>query len=101
MAKKSVEDILLKKSLITEEQLKKIREDSKKKGMPVGKLLVRSGVVSEDDYAQATSEILGVPYIDLANYLVDAATIKCIPENIARKHKAIPVFKIGSTVTVA
>ncbi len=101
MAKKDVEQVLLERSFITEEQLKKIREDSKKKGIPVGKLLVRSGVVSEDDYAHAMSEILGVPYIDLANYLVDAATIKCIPENIARKHKAIPVFKIGSTITVA
>ena len=101
MAKRTVEEILLERSLITEDQLKKVKDDSKKKGISVDKLLVRSGVVSEDDYAQVSSEILGVPYIDLNNYLVDAGIIKLIPESIARKHKAIPAFKIGGTLTVA
>ncbi len=101
MAKRiAAEEVLLKRSLITEEQLKKAREDSKKKGIPVGKLLVRSGIVNEDDYTQAMSEVLGVPYIDLSSYLVDANTLKLIPESVARKHKAIPVFKIGDTLTV-
>lgn len=101
MVKKSVEQVLLEHSLITEEQLKKIKEDSKKKGISAGKLLVRSGAVSEDDYAQALSEALEVPYIDLNNYLVDAGTLKLIPESIARKHKVIPIFKIGDTLTLA
>ncbi len=101
MAKKTVEQVLLERLLITDEQLKKIRGDSKKKGISVSKLLVRSGVVSEDDYTQASSEILGVPYIDLSNYLVDAGIIKLIPESVARKHKVIPIFKIGDTLTVA
>ncbi len=101
MAKKRVEEVLLERSLITEEQLKKVKEDSKKEAIPLGKLLIRSGVVSEEDYTHAMSEILGVPYINLTNYLVDAGTINCIPENIARKHKVIPVFKIGDTLTIA
>jgi len=101
MSKKTVEQILLERSLITEDRMKKVKDDSKKKGISVDKLLVHSGVVSEDDYAQASSEILGVPYIDLNNYLVDAGIIKLIPESIARKHKVIPTFKIGDTLTVA
>lgn len=101
MSKKTVEQILLERSLITEDHLKKVKDDSRKKGISVDKLLVHSGVVSEDDYAQASSEILGVPYIDLNSYLVDTGIIKLIPESIARKHKAIPTFKIGGTLTVA
>ncbi len=101
MTEKRVEEILLERSLVTEEQLKKIREDSRKKGISVGKLLVRSDVISEDDYTQAMSEVLGVPFIDLSNYLVDSSILKFIPESVARKHKAIPTFKIGNTLTVA
>lgn len=101
MAKKTVEDILLERSLITEEQLNKVKDDSKKKGISVSMLLVRSGVVGEEDYTQAMSEILSVPFIDLNNYLVDAGILKLIPESVARKHKAIPTFKIGATLTVA
>ena len=98
---KKVEELLLERSLITEKQLKEVKEDSKKKGISVAKLLVRSAIVSEDDYAQALSDALGVPYVDLNNYLVDARIIKLIPENIARKYKVIPIFKIGNTLTVA
>lgn len=98
---KKVEELLLERSLITEEQLKKVKEDSKKKGISVVKLLVRSAIVSEDDYAQVLSDILGVPYVDLNNYLVDERIIKLIPENIARKYKVIPIFKIGNALTVA
>ncbi len=101
MTKKTVEQILLERSFITEEHIKKAKEDSKKKGIPIGKLLVKTGIVTEDDYAQAMSEALEVPYIDLSNYLVDANILKLISESVARKHKAIPVFKIGDTVTVA
>ena len=101
MIKKTPEDILLQRSLITEENIKKAKEDSKKKGTPIGKLLIKTGIITEDDYAQAMSEALEVPYIDLNNYLVDANTLKFIPESAARKHKAIPIFKIGDTVTVA
>jgi len=101
MAKKTPEQVLLERSLITEEHIKKAREDSKKKGIPLGKLLVKTGIVTEDDYVQAMSEAMGVPYIDLNNYLVDATTLNLISESLAHKHKAIPVFKIGDTVTVA
>ncbi|MFC1666764.1 type II secretion system ATPase GspE [Candidatus Omnitrophota bacterium] len=101
MREKTIEQILLERVLITEEQINKMREESKKKGIPLGKLLVRSGAVSEDDYVQAMSEILEVPYIDLTNYLVDSKTLKFIPESIARKFRVIPVFKIGNTLTVA
>jgi len=101
MAKKTVEEILLERSLLTQEQLKKAKEDSKKKGIALGKILLRSGIVGEDDYTQALSEILGMPYIDLNNYLVDAGILKLIPESVARKHKAIPTFKIGTSLTVA
>ena len=101
MAKKTVIEILQERALITEGHIRKIKEESKKTGVPIGKLLVRSGIVTEDDYAKATSEILEVPYIDLTNYLVDPDTIKLIPESVARKHKVIPVFKIGRTLTLA
>ncbi|MFC1508156.1 type II secretion system ATPase GspE [Candidatus Omnitrophota bacterium] len=101
MTKKTIEQVLLERSLVTEEQLKKVKEDSKKKGVSISKLLLRSAIVNEDDYALALSEILEVPYVDLNNYLVDAGIIKLIPESVARKHKAVPIFKIGTTLTVA
>ncbi|MFC1621693.1 GspE/PulE family protein [Candidatus Omnitrophota bacterium] len=101
MTQKKVEEVLLEQGLLKQEQIDKLKKESKKKGVSVGELLVQTGLVNEKDYVKATSEILGVPYIDLSNYMVDAVTLKLIPESLARKYNAIPVFKIGSTLTLA
>ena len=101
MTKKSAEQILLEKAVITKEQLDKAIEESKKKGMPVSKVMVRSGMVTEEAYVQAMSEAMDMPYVSLANYIIDAETVKLIPESMAQKHKAMPIFKIGNSLTVA
>jgi len=101
MTKKSIEQILLDRAIITKEQLDKALEESRKKGMPVGKVIVRSGLVAEEMYAQAMSEALDIPYINLSSYIIDQETVKFIPEAMARKYKAMPVFKIRDSLTVA
>lgn len=101
MAKKTIEQILLEKKIARQEDIDKAKKDSDKKGIPAGELLIQSGAVKEDDYYKAMSEVLGIPFMDLTNYMVDAATLKFIPENLARRYSAIPIFKIGNTLTVA
>jgi len=101
MTKKNAEQILLEKAIITKEQFNKALEESRKKGMPIGKVIVRSGMAVEEAYAQAVSEALDIPYVNLSNYIIDAETVKLIPETMAQKYKAIPIFKIGSSLTVA
>ncbi|HAZ09743.1 MAG TPA: type II secretion system protein GspE [Candidatus Omnitrophica bacterium] len=101
MTKKSAEQILLEKAIITKEQLDKALEESRNKGMPVGKVIVRSGMVTEEVYAQAISEALDIPYVNLASYIIDQEVIKLIPETMAQKYKAIPIFKIRDSLTVA
>ena len=101
MTKKSAEQILLEKAVITKEQLDKAIDESKKKGMPVSKVMVRSGMVTEEAYVQAMSEAMDVPYVNLASYIIDTETVKLIPESMAQKHKAMPIFKIGNSLTIA
>ena len=101
MAKKNIEQILLEKAVITKEQFDKAMEESRKKGMSVGKVIVRSGMATEEAYTQAMSEALDIPYVNLANYIIDQDVIKLIPETMAQKYKAMPIFKILNSLTVA
>jgi len=64
----------------------------------IGKILVYSGFVNEEDYIKAYSKVLDIPYIDFTNYLVDLETIHFIPESLARKFKVAPISKIGDTL---
>jgi len=101
MAKKANVDLLIQKGIISQEQLDKAREESVKTGMPVERALERLGFISEVDIAKIAADSMGVSFMDLTDYLIDAEVIKFIPEMVAKKFKVVPLFKIGNSLTVA
>ncbi len=94
-------DLLIKKGIITEGQINKAKEEAMKTGMTTEKALEKLGFISEVDIATVYADSLGIPFIDLSDYLIDPEVIKLVPEAVANKYKAVPLFKIGSSLTVA
>lgn len=94
-------DLLLQKGIITKDQMAKAKEEVNRTGVPLERALEKLGFISEVDIAQAVAESMGVPFIDLTEYLIDAEVLKLVPEAVAKKYKAVPLFKIGDSLTVA
>ncbi len=94
-------DLLLKEGYIDEASLEKAREESKKTGNSMEKVLVSLGYVTKKEILQVTGRELGVPFIDLDEVEIDPDAVRYLPEHIARRHKAVPVELHGSTLTVA
>lgn len=94
-------DLLVKKGIITREQLESAKAEAGRTGMPLERALEKLGYISEIDIAQAVADSLGVPFMDLTDYLVDPEVVKLIPEATAKKCQAVPLFKIGDSLTVA
>ena len=69
--------------------------------MPLDKVLVKKGVITENNIASIMSERMGIPFMDLSDYLIDATVIKLVPEALAQKFILVPLFKVGQTLTVA
>ncbi|MBM3248610.1 MAG: type II secretion system protein GspE [Candidatus Omnitrophica bacterium] len=101
MVKESRIDLLIKKGIVTPEQLNKAKGEAEKTGIPVERALEKLGFISEVDIAQVLADSMGVPFMDLTDYLIDAEVVKLIPEVVARKYKAMPLFKVGDSLTVA
>lgn len=93
--------LLLKNGLITQELFQKAEEESIRTGLSLEEALQKLGFITEEGIANGCAAILGVPYIDLSDYLIDSELIKLIPESLARQHKMAPLFKIGNTLTMA
>jgi type IV pilus assembly protein PilB len=93
-------ELLLKEGLITPDALEKAKEETKRTGLSIEKALEKLGFISEEDIVKARASSLGIPYMDLADYFIAADLVKLIPENIARKYKVVPLFKIGDTLSV-
>ncbi|HLG29178.1 MAG TPA: ATPase, T2SS/T4P/T4SS family [Candidatus Brocadiales bacterium] len=94
-------DLLVSAGIINEEQLARALQEQKKVNRPVGEIFVALGLTTEEIILRTLERQLGVPYVDLGHYMVDKKVISLIPQDLARRHLVMPLFKIGSTLTVA
>ncbi|MCM8765739.1 MAG: type II secretion system ATPase GspE [Candidatus Omnitrophica bacterium] len=97
---KPIEEILLESSLITPQQLEQARQEARKLGLDIERSLIKLGFISEEAIVAKIAEITSLPYINLADYQIDSEIIKLVPEDLARKYKIIPLFRIEDTLTV-
>lgn len=99
--KKALGESLVEEGIITAEQLKQAQVEEKRSGLHFRKVLVRMGFIAEEDLVVFLSNKMGLPRIELANYLIGSEIIELIPEILARKYELIPVLKIGNRLTCA
>ncbi len=99
--KKMLGEMLVAGGMIKDEQLNKALEEQKKRGGRVGEILVDLGFISEHNLAMFLGRQLHIPYIEIEKQLVDADTVRLIPESMARRLTAIPLYKDGDAVVVA
>ncbi len=95
------EEELVEEGLITAEQLRQAQAEAVRSGQTVRQALVRLKWIDPGTLAQWLSRFLGIPRVELGSYLVDAQVLEALPEALARKHRVIPLFKLGQTLTVA
>src|SRR5579862_7028805 len=94
-------EILVKESLITQDQLQKALEFQRVNGGKLGSCLAKMGFISDDDITEVLSRQYGVPSINLRYYEVDPTVIKLIPQDTAVRYQLVPLSRVGSTLTIA
>ncbi|HDZ12583.1 MAG TPA: type II secretion system protein GspE [Bacteroidetes bacterium] len=98
---KNLGEILLEKGLASQTDLEKAIQIQKKTGKRLGEILVDKGVLKEKDLLETLSLKLNIPTARIDSFAIDPAIVEIISQEIARKHKIIPLFKVGDTLTVA
>ena len=82
-------DLLVQQQLISAEQLQSALEQQKSSGRKLGRVLVDSGFVTEEKISEALAKQLGAPYINLKYYNINLKQVRKLPENQARRFRAI------------
>jgi type IV pilus assembly protein PilB len=94
-------EILIKESLITQDQLDKALEFQRSNGGKLGSCLTKMGYITDDDITGVLSRQYGVPSINLKYYEIDPNVIKLIPQDTALRYQVIPLSRVGSVLTIA
>lgn len=98
--KEKLGQVLIREEMITPEQLEHALQAQKQQGGLLGETLIKLGLTTEEDIAQALAIQHNFPYLPLANYDIDVEIIKLVPESIARKYYLLPVDKMGDILTI-
>jgi len=94
-------DLLVQQKLISQEQLRGALEDQSRSGRKLGRVLIDSGYLSEDQIGEALARQLGVPFINLKYYNFNSAVTRKLPEAQARRFRALLLEEQDDMVLVA
>ena len=97
---REVIDLLLNEGVITKATLEKAREEMKRTGLRMEKAFEKLGYITEEDIVKVCATSMGLPYVNLNDYVIDTEMLKLIPEQMVKKYRVVPLFKISNTLTV-
>jgi type II secretory ATPase GspE/PulE/Tfp pilus assembly ATPase PilB-like protein len=84
-------ELLVQQGLITHDQLRIALTEQKTQNIPIGRLLVRLGFVTEAVIRDIMARTIGQESIDLTQVLVDAEALRLVPQDFARRHRLLPI----------
>jgi type II secretory ATPase GspE/PulE/Tfp pilus assembly ATPase PilB-like protein len=84
-------ELLVQQGLITTDQLAIAVAEQRHNDIPLGRLLVRLGFMSEVAVRDIMARTIGQESIDLAQVVADPEALKLIPEEFARRNRILPI----------
>ena len=93
-------DLLVQQKLISLEQLQFVLEQQKRTGRKVGRVLVDNGFITEDQISEALAKQLNIPYINLKYYNPNLEVVRSLPENQARRFRALALEERNGAILV-
>ena len=84
-------DLLVQQGLITTDQLAIALAEQRRSNVPIGRLLVRLGFVSETAIRDIMARTIGQESIDLTQVVADSEALRMVPQEFARRNRVLPI----------
>jgi type IV pilus assembly protein PilB len=88
---KQLGDILIEGGLVSRDQLDSAVLEQNRLGRSLGRVLVDQGVLTEAQLVASLAAQIGMRFVDLGEFAVDATALARVPGHVARRHTAIPI----------
>lgn len=94
-------DVLVQQRLITPAQLQQALDLQRTTGKKLGRLLIQSGVITEELLANGLARQLNIPFVNLKTFPFRTEVVRLLPESAARRFRALVLEDKGSTLLLA
>src|SRR5216117_4030604 len=98
---KQLGQILIELGYITPQQLEAALEEHRKTPKSLGRVLIDLGMIKEADLVRALAEQVGLEFVDLNEFPIDATATVLLPEALSRRYRAIPIGERDGRLLVA
>jgi general secretion pathway protein E/type IV pilus assembly protein PilB len=93
-------EILLRSGLLSERQLAQARA-AQNNGTRLDQIAVEMGLISEEQALRAIGEEMGLDVIDLSETQIDDTLLRLFPHRLLHRHSLLPVRRENGTLIVA
>ena len=93
-------DILVRKGVISSEQLAEAQQMSRESGQKLADALIRLGYATGEDITRALAEQHGLDYVNLSEVVIPPSVVELVPESVARENAVIPLSEGDGKLTV-
>ena len=97
----SLGQMVIDAGILNADEVASAQETAWKERLPLGRVLVKEGMVLSTDLATVTALHLGLALVDLRSEKIDPASVAQIPEDVARRYLVLPISRTGDRLTVA
>ena len=97
----TLQEALVGADLLTPDQWAVALESQKNLGIPLEQILIQKRFLQEETLLKALARKVKTTFVSLSKYRVDPEVVRLLPAPLARKYRAIPLFKIENRVTLA
>ena len=94
-----IESILQQRGLVSEDQWREARAQAG--GRRIDSVLIEMGLLSEEQALEAFADELGMEFIELGDFKVDAELIAEFPTAAIFRHEVLPLDRVNGSVRVA
>ena len=99
--RKRLGELLVEQGELSPQQLEQALAEQKRTGWKLGHCLVHMRMITEERVTEVLAAQLDVPKVVLENFNLNAAIVRMVPEDMARKYKVVPLFLRDGVLTVA
>ncbi|MCF7907594.1 MAG: Flp pilus assembly complex ATPase component TadA [Candidatus Omnitrophica bacterium] len=100
-SRKKLGEILIGQKVITDDILRQALSDQKVTHQRLGEILIERGWVRAEEINIALAHQMEIETVSLSDYVIDPQILSMVTEEEARKHKLMPLFKTGNSLSVA
>ena len=94
-------NLLVDEGLVARSTIDEGLAEAGKRSMSIVAYLTQEGIVDAELLTHATAQVSGVPYVNLANTIIDESVLNLLPEDIAERFMAVPLAEVQNRLAVA